>query len=386
MSAVGNGLTLRDVTVAFGPRVGLRNLSLHVAGGERVALLGPSGVGKTSLLRAIAGLDPVVAGRIDVSGRDVTQVAPERRSVVYLHQTPALFPHLSVLDNVGFPLEVRGVGRAEARERGMALLARVQLTESATRSPSGLSGGQRHRVALARALAAEPDVLLLDEPFAALDPALRAEVRDAVFAMLEAGGARGAASPTSGLGPAVLLVTHDIDEAATLASRVVVLMDSAIAQDDAPAELLARPRDVGVARFLGLPNIIEGVRDAHGLFRSALGTVRSDGSEGRAWFVSRADAILASREDRQRSAADDDARTIVCGEVVSVHDRVGGVTVRVRVRVRDRGQAPVRVGAEETVDVVAVPERGVALSPGDVVTLRVDLSRVSVTPDPIRHV
>ena len=176
-----------------------------------MALLGPSGVGKTSLLRAIAGLGTLSSGTVLVDGRDVTAAPPDGRGIVYMHQSPSLFPHLSVLDNVAFPLEVRGVSRSEAaRPTAAELLARVQLRPAASRPPSTLSGGQRHRVALARALAADPAVLLLDEPFASLDPELRAEVREAVVDLLERGE-----------GPAVVLVTHDVDEAAGLADRLV---------------------------------------------------------------------------------------------------------------------------------------------------------------------
>jgi putative spermidine/putrescine transport system ATP-binding protein len=262
------GLAIVDADVSFGPSIGLRAVNLRVARGERVALLGPSGVGKTSLLRAIAGLGGWSAGRVYVDGRDVTTTPPDQRGVVYMHQAPSLFPHLSVIDNVAFPLEVRGVPRRDARATAATLLERVQLGQFAVRAPATLSGGQRHRVALARALAANPAVLLLDEPFSSLDPELRADVRQAVVDLLAEES------------PAVLVVTHDVDEAAALADRIAVLLEGRVAQCDAPTAVLTTPRSVAVARFLGLPNLLRGVRDDHNTVSCALGTVRASGTPG----------------------------------------------------------------------------------------------------------
>ncbi len=242
------GLAIVDADVSFGPSIGLRAVNLRVARGERVALLGPSGVGKTSLLRATT--------------------PPDQRGVVYMHQAPSLFPHLSVIDNVAFSLEVRGVPRRDARAAAATLLERVQLGQFAVRAPATLSGGQRHRVALARALAANPAVLLLDEPFSSLDPELRAEVRQAVFDLLAEEG------------PAVLVVTHDVDEAAALADRIAILLEGRVAQCAAPTAVLTTPRSVAVARFLGLPNLLRGLRDDHDTVTCGLGTVRAPGTPG----------------------------------------------------------------------------------------------------------
>jgi len=344
-------LDVQHADVMFGARVGMRDVSLTVASGETVALLGPSGVGKTSLLRAIAGLDAFANGRVAVDGRDVSALAPEHRRVVYLHQTPTLFPHLSVIDNVGFPHEVRGMSRALARERARPLLSRVRMDAYATRMPASLSGGQRHRVALARALAADPAVLLLDEPFAALDPSLRDEVREAVFELLS--GDLGDAAP-----PAVLLVTHDVDEAVSLAERVVVLLDGAIVQDARSHTLLRQPSTVGVARFLGVPNIIGGRTDSGGVFHSALGAVRSVGNSandaddtvpGDAFLVARADAFTVDTNDSAFHAAtgitdtERNAHSAATGSeirddahgfratVMAVRERIGGTVLVVRV-------------------------------------------------------
>jgi putative spermidine/putrescine transport system ATP-binding protein len=331
------GLTVHEAQVRFGRATGLEALSLQVARGERLALVGPSGAGKTSLLRAIAGLDALGAGRIVVGGRDVTGAEPEARRVVYLHQAPSLFPHLSVLDNVAFPLEVRGTDRAAARRRAHALLEAVGLTAFAGRRGATLSGGQRHRAALARALAAEPEVLLLDEPFAALDPALRAEVREAVVALLDARG------------PAVVVVTHDVDEASGFAHRIAVLLDRRLAQVAAPTELLRRPVSVAVARFLGIPNIVPGVRDGRGGFVSALGCLPSAGASGPAVLIARPDAIVAHPG----------------GElpVMSRHERVGGSVLSVQL-------------TDGTV--LATPARGSDVLVGDRVRLEIDMARVHV--------
>ncbi len=359
----GAGLVLDGVSIPFGARDGLHDFTLAVRAGEHVALVGPSGAGKTTLLRAIAGLEPMSAGRVLVGGKDVTRLKPEQRGVVYLHQTPMLFPHLSVIDNVGFPLEVRGASRTVARERAGELLERVRLSNLSHRDANALSGGQRHRVALARALAANPRVLLLDEPFNALDPALRGDVRDAVFTMLAAED-----------GPAVILVTHDVDEAAGLADRIAVLLEGVVAQDAAPSLLLSRPTSVSVARFLGIPNIIEGMVDGQGTFRCALGAFPAQAQPGHAALVFRPDAIVAHaqlasaplaivRDDRRQHE-----RHRVRGIVLEVRERVSGGLVLVRLDGVDIDAAHV-VLAQRGHDMLHV---------GGAVSLTVDVRRVHV--------
>lgn len=324
------GLAVEDARIAFGGSIGLDAVSLQVPAGGTLALLGPSGVGKTSLLRAVAGLGGLHGGRVLVDGRDVTMVPPERRGVVYMHQAPSLFPHLSVIDNVAFPLEVRGVPRQAARARAGDLLARVRLEPLAGRAPSTLSGGQRHRVALARALAAGPSVLLLDEPFSSLDPELRAEARAAVLDLL-AGGA----------GPALVMVTHDVDEAAGLSDRLAILIDGGVAQCDAPSEVLTRPRTLAVARFLGLANLVAGRRDAAGRVECALGRFASPGPPGPVVVTVRPAAVRA----RQAGTPG------VSGRVVDVLERVGGTTLGVlvgdvRCEAVPDGSTPYASGAE----------------------------------------
>lgn len=266
----GPALCLDGVSLPFGPDVpeGLRDLSLEVAPGERLVLVGASGVGKSSLLRALAGLHPLTAGRVEIGGRTVdapgmAPVPPEARGAIYLHQVPLLFPHLSVLENVAFPLRVRGVGRGEREARARDLLAAVRLEAHATRSPGALSGGERHRVALARAVAARPPLLLLDEPLSSLDPSLRHEVRAAIVALQEASGA------------GLLLVTHDLDEAGALGHRIGILVPGRLAQLDPPSQLFDHPASPQVSRFLGYRNevVVRWDPEVGGWHHPALGLV-----------------------------------------------------------------------------------------------------------------
>jgi putative spermidine/putrescine transport system ATP-binding protein len=213
-------------------------------------VLGTSGAGKSSLLRTLAGLQPQGRGRISVNGRDVSALPPEQRSVVYLHQEPVLFPHLSVLENVAFPLAVRGTSRREAARRGFEMLARLGVGGVAGTAAAALSGGQRHRVALARALCADPAVLLLDEPLASLDPAVRRDVRTA---LLEARAMSGAAT---------ILVTHDLDDAMAVATHIAAIGPlGELSAPASPADLLREPASLAVAQLLGVFAEVPGMVD-----------------------------------------------------------------------------------------------------------------------------
>jgi ABC-type Fe3+/spermidine/putrescine transport system ATPase subunit len=256
----GGGLLVDRLRAPFGDAPGLEDISFEVAPGERLVLVGTSGAGKTTLLRAVAGLGPGSAARIEVAGQEVGALPAERRGVVYLHQTPLLFPHLSVAENVAFPLRVRGVARAQIETAVGEVLDALRLGGMGERRPQALSGGQRHRAALARAIVARPPALLLDEPFASLDPELRHEVREAVRAAQEA------------YRPAMVLVTHDLDEAGALAERIGVLLEGRLAQVATPRELFRRPASLAVARFLRLPNVVPGTIRGDGFFDSVLGT------------------------------------------------------------------------------------------------------------------
>ncbi|GJG86899.1 ABC transporter ATP-binding protein [Gemmatimonadetes bacterium T265] len=352
----GAALRLDGVAVDFGDAPGLLPLSLDAAAGERVVVLGASGAGKTTLLRAVAGLAPLRAGRVEVAVgggalRDVTALPPERRDVVYLHQTPTPFAHLSVAENVAFPLRLRRVRGGELARRVADALALVRLTDLAGRMPHTLSGGQRHRVALARAIIARPAVLLLDEPLAALDPSLRDEVREAIVRAQEEAG------------PALVLVTHDLDEAGLLAHRVAVLADRRLLQVAPPAELFARPASLAVARLLGVGAEVAGVVEPSGRFVSPLGTWQVPLAAGPAVAVARPDALrLADAGAPGECAADAD--------VLDVRHRARQTTLRVRF-VRD-GFAPA------VVEVAVAP--GTSAASGDRVRVASDPHAVVVFP------
>ena len=261
-------LDVRGLDVPFGDGPGLRDISFALAEGERLALVGPSGSGKTSLLRALAGSGRVTAGDVFVGGARVTDLSPDRRGTVLLAQRPLLFPHLSVFENVAFPLRVRGVKGAEVARRVRDALALVRMADLQDRSPSALSGGQAHRVALARAVVARPRVLLLDEPLSSLDPALREEVRQAILDV------------QSEYGPAMVLVTHDLEEAGRSVDRVAVVLEGGVAQIGPPEVIFRHPASAALARFLGFPNEVPGMFGASGL-RLAGWAVEGGASEER---------------------------------------------------------------------------------------------------------
>ncbi len=259
-------LSITQLTVHYpGTAVpALTNADLHAASGELIAVLGPSGSGKSSLLRAVAGLVPLHGGNILVNGTSILALPPERRGTALMFQQPALFPHLSVLDNVAFGPQMQGVNKKERQARAQQMLHAVQLAGYEQRRPHQLSGGQQQRVALARALATQPRVLLLDEPFAALDPGLRDEMR-----MMVARLQREHQVTT-------LLVTHDQSEAALLADRVALVIDGRVQQVAAPENVFARPDNSTVARFVGVHNLVPGTLQAnqHSVC-SALGTLQT---------------------------------------------------------------------------------------------------------------
>lgn len=313
------GLHAAGLRVAFGARVGLAGIDLTVAAGERLALLGPSGSGKTSLLRTLAGLIEPLAGTVMVGGVDVTTWPPERRGVVYMHQVPSLFPHLNVRANVAFPLEVRGVSRAEAHATADEWLSRVRLADFGSRPPATLSGGQRHRVALARALAAQPRVLLLDEPFASLDPELRGDVRDTVLEVLAGHDS-----------PAVVVVTHDVDEAAALGDRVAILLGGGVAQTGSPTAVFTQPASMAVARFLGTTNLVAAHRDDAGQVHSVFGCLPSPGAAGPLCLAIRPGHLRVGRASTD--PADPAAGPVLCTPAVveAILERAGGTFVRLR--------------------------------------------------------
>jgi putative spermidine/putrescine transport system ATP-binding protein len=246
MAELRHSLALEAVSKRYGDVVAVDGVSLAVQRGEFVTLLGPSGSGKTTILMMIAGFADPSAGEILLDGRPITPQPPEKRNFGMVFQGYALFPHLSVHDNIAFPLSVRGRAAAAIDKRVGEMLELVQLGALARRLPRQLSGGQQQRVALARALAFEPHLLLLDEPLSALDKKLRAELQDELKALHRR------------VGLTFISVTHDQDEALSLSDRVAILRDGRLVQYDRPATLYERPRSRFVADFLGKSNFLVG--------------------------------------------------------------------------------------------------------------------------------
>jgi len=239
-------LRVEAVTKTYGAVAALRGVSLEVGAGELLTILGPSGSGKTTLLKVVAGFELPAEGSVVLAGRDITEIPPARRNIGMVFQNYALFPHLTVERNVAFPLEMRGVRRAEARERVAAALAMVELAGYGARLPAQLSGGQQQRVALARAIVFNPTLLLLDEPFGALDRKLREAMQLEVRRLQRR------------LGLTTLFITHDQEEALILSDRIAVMSAGRIRQVGRPEEIYERPENGFVADFVGESNILAG--------------------------------------------------------------------------------------------------------------------------------
>ena len=237
---------LREVSKSYGPVTAIEGISLEIRAGEFFTMLGPSGSGKTTTLRIIAGFELPDSGRVFLDGTDVTRTAPYERSVNTVFQDYALFPHMSVLDNVAYGLRVAGVPRAERRERAVQALRMVRLPDVGARRPSQLSGGQRQRVALARAIINRPRVLLLDEPLGALDLKLRQEMQLELKSIQRELSER----------VTFVYVTHDQDEALTMSDRIAVFSNGRVEQVGTPGDVYERPVNEFVAGFVGTSNIV----------------------------------------------------------------------------------------------------------------------------------
>ena len=238
-------ISLRGLSKHFGDVKAVDDVDLEIADGEFFSMLGPSGSGKTTVLRLIAGFERVTAGSVTLGGEDVTDRAPFDRDVNTVFQDYALFPHMSVHDNVAYGLRVRGVKRTERRRRAEEALATVQLAGYGNRRPGQLSGGQRQRVALARAIIVRPKVLLLDEPLGALDLKLREQMQVELKELQRE------------LGITFVFVTHDQEEALTLSDRVAVFREGRVVQLGTPAEIYEQPSSSYVASFVGTSNLFD---------------------------------------------------------------------------------------------------------------------------------
>jgi putrescine transport system ATP-binding protein len=341
---------LTGVTKRFGKVTAVDGVDLEIEQGEFFALLGPSGSGKTTLLRLLAGFELPEEGKVVIAGRDVAQVPPYDRPVNMVFQAYALFPHLSVAKNVAFGLEMERRPKAEIRERVSEALALVELAGFENRKPDQLSGGQRQRVAIARAIVKRPELLLLDEPLAALDRRLREKTRAELRALQQR------------LGLTFVMVTHDQDEALALATRIAVMEHGRIAQVGTPAELYERPASRFVAEFLGDCNLLDaaivdaGVAELPGGTRLALASDQPVGSR----------VTLAIRPEKIAIGAD--GRNTALGTIEGI-EYLGDIS-----------HLQVRLPEGTALEVTRVNGAGPSLSVGDKLMLTIPAEAITVLP------
>ena len=327
-------LEINDVSVSFGETKVLDGISLELESKQLLAVLGSSGAGKSTLLRLIAGFDSVDEGSITLDGNIISDakktLSPDKRGIGIVPQDSALFPHLDVRQNIGFGLSQ--LSKAEREQRVDELLGLIRMTEFAGRMPQELSGGQVQRVALARALAPRPKLVLLDEPFSALDAELRQELREEVRQVLRAEGAT------------AVMVTHDQEEALSLADKVAVLREGKIIQVGSPSEIYNSPADIGIATFLGESVLVDG-KVSGGKIQTDLGSLTAlnnvtDGATG----------VVAIRSENFYLQPNPSGDSEVVGRVFFGHDALVEVqTPKLRIRARSNGPFAPEVGMKVTV-------------------------------------
>ncbi|MBX9740476.1 MAG: ABC transporter ATP-binding protein [Beijerinckiaceae bacterium] len=344
-------VAIRKVNVSYGSNHVLKDVDLDIHAGEFFAFLGPSGCGKTTLLRLIAGFNAATSGEVRIGGADVSNLPPWKRDVGMVFQSYALWPHMTVAQNVAFGLEERRLPRPEIKARVATALGMVGLSHLAERRPSQLSGGQQQRVAVARTIAIQPKVLLLDEPLSNLDAQMRVQVRRELRDLQQR------------LGITTIFVTHDQEEANTICDRIAVMKDGIVQQVGAPMEVYEHPVNLFVASFLGTANIIEGrvVPDGGRRVFEMGGALRLPVPDG---AVVPDDARLVFRPQHAGLSAPHPARPALPGVVK--HREFLGATVRYEVEVGASSvvvDAPFQTGAD-------------LYAPGDAVGVTLPLSSI----------
>ncbi|MGY8682903.1 ABC transporter ATP-binding protein [Bradyrhizobium sp. UFLA05-153] len=355
VSSAGAAIQVRDLHVAYGGTPVLHGVSLDFAPGSFTALLGSSGCGKTTLLRALCGFVPVRSGSIVVGDRDVALLPPEKRDMAMVFQSYALWPHMTVLQNIGYGLKLRGTAKAEIAAKVASLLTMLGLGGYEQRKVTALSGGQRQRVALGRALAVDPRILLLDEPLSNLDAKIRMAMRHEIRAIQQR------------LGVTAIHVTHDREEAMTMADRLVIMQAGRIAQVGTPEEVYDRPASAFIANFMGAENVlpVHVVRNEDGTAVSA-GHAVARLAHDDATALPTGEAVAYFRDDVASLAAPDampQGDLLVPGRIAA-RSYPGGL-YRYRVEA---------VGRQITVDDAARHE------PGAAVGLRIPLRRLHIFP------
>ncbi|MCA0279605.1 MAG: ABC transporter ATP-binding protein [Proteobacteria bacterium] len=348
-------LSIQSVKKSFGNVAVVKDFNLDVGAGEFVSFLGPSGCGKTTMLRIVAGFEEPSAGKVLIGGKDVTGLKPNQRNIGMVFQAYALFPNLTVAQNIGFGLKVAGVPKAEAQARIQEMLNIIKLPDFGDRYPYQLSGGQQQRIALARALAPKPKLLLLDEPLSALDAKVRISLREEIRSIQKK------------LGITTIFVTHDQEEALSMSDRIVVMNEGRADQTGTPFEIYNRPSTKFVANFVGTLNVLEGtVSDA------ATGKVRINteevGLQGKLNGSKSGDTLsLALRPEAISLGRRPGTDTSLTGQIADVHFL--GSVIRVRVGVGQNVVSLDTFNNSSTPPPVVGEKTEISFSSGDVLVL-----------------